>query len=78
MALPVSGPPVTMLMTPAGKPASIASSPRRNVVNGVCSAGFTMIVLPQASAGPSFHDANNNGKFQGIISPTTPTGSRKV
>ena len=27
IALPVSGPPVTMLTTPAGKPASIASSP---------------------------------------------------
>jgi len=26
-----------------------------SAVRGVCSAGFTTIELPQASAGPSFH-----------------------
>ena len=36
-------------------------------VNGVCSAGFNTTVQPQASAGPSFQAAINNGKFQGII-----------
>ena len=47
-------------------------------VSGVCSAGFNTMVLPQASAGPSFHEASSSGKFQGTISPTTPTGSRSV
>ena len=41
-------------------------------------AGFNTTVHPQASAGPSFHDASSNGKFQATIAPTTPTGSRSV
>ena len=36
------------------------------------------MVLPVASAGPSFHAAISNGKFHGMICPTTPTGSRSV
>ena len=47
-------------------------------MSGVSSAGFRTTVLPQASAGPSFHEAMFSGKFQGVISPTTPSGSRKV
>ncbi len=35
-------------------------------------------MFPHASAGPSFHDAMFSGKFQGVIRPTTPSGSRKV
>jgi len=35
-------------------------------------------VFPAASAGATFHDAINNGKFQGTMSPTTPIGSRRV
>ena len=31
-----------------------------------------------ASAGPSFHAAISRGKFQGMICPATPTGSRCV
>ena len=34
--------------------------------------------LPVAKAGPSFQAAMSKGKFQGIICPTTPTGSRTV
>ncbi len=33
---------------------------------------------PAASAGPSFHAAISSGKFQGMICPTTPTGSFSV
>jgi hypothetical protein len=36
------------------------------------------VVHPAASAGASFHAAMSKGKFQGIIWPTTPTGSRSV
>ncbi len=47
-------------------------------VSGVSSAGFSTSVLPAASAGPIFQEAIASGKFQGVISPTTPSGSRKV
>ena len=48
-------------------PASSASSPSRIAVSGVCSAGFSMTVLPQVSAGPTFHAAISSGKFHGTI-----------
>ncbi len=59
-------------------PASRASSPSRIAVNGVYEAGFRIAVLPAASAGATFHEAINSGKFQGTIRPTTPIGSRSV
>ena len=67
-----------MLTTPGGIPAFSNSSPRRSAVSGVCSAGFSTTVQPVASAGPSFHAAISNGKFHGMIWPTTPIGSRRV
>ena len=36
------------------------------------------IVQPAAKAGAIFQAAIKNGKFQGIICPTTPIGSRKI
>jgi hypothetical protein len=47
-------------------------------VSGVCSAGFSTTVFPQASAGAIFQAAMSSGKFHGTIAPTTPTGSRNV
>ncbi len=44
---------------------------------GVCSAGFSTTQLPAASAGASFQTAIRMGKFQGMICPTTPSGSWK-
>ena len=35
-------------------------------------------MFPVASAGPSFQLEIAIGKFQGTISPTTPSGSRNV
>ena len=70
--------PTTTLTTPSGIPASSASSPSRMLESGVSSAGLSTTVFPQASAGPSFHEAMLSGKFQGVIRPTTPSGSRKV
>ena len=67
-----------MLITPGGKPASRASSPSRNADSGVCSAGLSTTVQPAASAGASFHDASISGTFQGMMAPTTPTGSLTV
>ena len=78
-ALPAVRPgPTTTLTTPSGRPASSASSAKRSAVRGVSSAGFSTTVLPAASAGASFQEAIVRGKFQGVISPTTPTGSRTV
>ena len=74
----VSPKPGTTFSTPAGNPASAASSPKRSAVSGVCSAGLSTTVFPQASAGATFHAAIDRGKFHGMIAPTTPTGSRSV
>ncbi len=79
MAAPAVSPkPGTMLMTPSGNPASMASSPMRRADSGVCSAGLRTTVHPAASAGPHFQATMSIGKFQGMICPATPTGSRRV
>ena len=57
-----------------GKSASSMMSQKRSAVSGVVSAGFRTTVLPQASAGASFHAAMRSGKFQGMIWPATPSG----
>src|SRR5699024_4775033 len=67
--------PLTILTTPFGNPASSINLAKYNADNGVCSAGFKTIVHPVARAGAIFHAAIINGKFHGIICPTTPTGS---
>ena len=41
-------------------------------------AGFSTTVLPQTSAGMSFHDGIAIGKFHGVIAPTTPIGWRML
>ena len=70
--------PATTFTTPSGMPASSAMRSNSIAVSGVSSAGLRTIVLPAASAGAIFQDAIVSGKFQGVISPTTPSGSRKV
>lgn len=64
-----------MFTTPAGKPASWTSSANRRAEYGVLSAGLRTIVQPAARLGAIFQDNIAKGKFQGIIWPTTPTGS---
>src|SRR5215475_2228392 len=74
---PASGPyPVTILTTPLGRPASMSVWTRLNVESGVSSAGLMTHVLPQTSAGKSFHEGIAMGKFHGAIMPQTPTGMR--
>ena len=73
--LPASTPkPLTTLMTPAGS-RSLMSSISTRIEDGVCSAGLRTTALPAASAGASFQTAIRMGKFQGMIWPTTPSGS---
>ena len=65
-------------MTPGGTPASIASSAMRSEVSGASSAGLSTTVQPVAIAGPIFQTVAASGPFQGMIAPTTPTGSFSV
>jgi hypothetical protein len=58
--------------------ARLESSARRSALRGVSPAGLSTTVLAHASAGASFQLAMFRGKFHGVISPTTPSGSRKV
>ncbi len=39
-------------------------------------AGLNTTVFPATSAGAIFHDGIAIGKFQGVITPTTPIGMR--
>src|SRR5271165_4559661 len=78
-AAPVISPtPFTTFTTPGGSPTSSNQLASSIAVSGVCSAGFSTQQHPAAIAGASFHAAISNGKFQGIICPATPIGSRKV
>jgi hypothetical protein len=75
---PHSGPmPLTMLKTPAGSTRFI-SSQMRSTASGASSADFTTTVLPATSAGATFSVISSIGTFQGMIAPTTPSGSRMV
>ena len=70
--------PTTTLKTPSGIPASTTIFSSSTAVSGVSAAGLSTIELPAASAGASFQQAIGSGKFQGVINPTTPSGSRNV
>ena len=59
-------------------PASAKHSASSDAVTGDCSAGLSTTVLPNASAGATFHDSSIMGKFHGEMQAETPTGSRSV
>ena len=76
-ASPSSPPePATKLTTPLGMPASCSASTMRQALSGAADAGLSTTVLPQISAGASFHAGIALGKFHGVIRPTTPIGLR--
>ena len=84
IGLPVSSPPitgassaapVTSWKTPSGRPASRPSCAIASAVSGVCSAGFSTIVQPAASAGADLRVGIAAGKFHGVIPAVTPIGS---
>jgi hypothetical protein len=70
--------PVSTFRTPAGRPASAKHSATWSPVRGASCASFNTTVLPWISAGASFQTGMAMGKFQGVISPTTPRGRRTV
>ena len=80
MALPtVPPPPVTTLRWPAGRPHSSSSSSASAIAdNGVCEAGLSTTGHPAAIAGASLCATRFNGKLNGLMAPTTPTGTRRV
>src|SRR4029079_17777978 len=76
---PTTGPgPVTTFSTPFGTPASAQMRASSNVVPAVNSDGLATMVQPAASAGASLRAMSDIGKFQGVMMPTTPTGSSTV
>ena len=70
--------PVTRFSTPAGSPASSSASTSRTAQSGVRLAGLKTTVLPKASAGAIFQAGIAIGKFHGVTTATTPSGSRAV
>ena len=79
MGLPTAPPPpVTTLTTPAGMPALSSACTRRSALSGASDAGLMTTVLPATSAGAIFHAGIAMGKFQGVMSATTPSGLRIV
>ena len=76
-ALPINAPgPLTTLSTPAGMISPITSISFK-IDHGVGLAGLITVQFPAASAGAIFHAAISNGKLNGMICPTTPSGSWK-
>src|SRR5436190_22061538 len=70
--------PGSTLITPGGRSSAATSEAKASADTGVSSAGLTMIVLPAAIAGHSFQASMTSGEFQGMMAPTTPTGSLRV
>ena len=78
-ALPADAPrPCTSWMTSGGRPASSSSSTRRWVVWGTSSDGLMITAFPQSSAGNIFQVGMASGKLNGVMSPATPIGRRKL
>ena len=69
---------MTMLTTPAGRPAAWKISIKIVAVQGVLLAGLNTTVLPLTMAGAIFQMGMATGKFQGVMIPTTPSGCLMV
>src|SRR5699024_10383610 len=71
--------PTTTLSTPAGRPASAKIRPNNKPpVTGVSLAGLITTALPKASAGATERCDKCSGKFQGLMTLTTPKGLRQT
>ena len=66
--------PGTTLKTPRGTPACSASAARAVAENGVWLAGLMTMGQPAANAAAALRVIIEEGKFHGVIAPTTPTG----
>ena len=76
---PTSSPvPTSTVSRLSGAPAASTMRCNSSAVSGVSSDGLWMTALPAAKDGAIFQLAIVSGKFHGVITPTTPSGSRKV
>jgi hypothetical protein len=76
IASTASRPPCTTLNTPSGRPATLSSSAIRPADNGTSSDGFRMKALPSAMALGMDQCGTIDGKLNGLIEATTPSGCR--
>ena len=76
MASTASLSPCTTWKMPSGRPASVNSSARRTGTDGSRSEGLRTNALPHAMAGPAFHSGTMQGKLNGVMPATTPSGWR--
>jgi len=67
--------PGSTLTMPSGTPACCAMRASSIAMRGVISAGLNTMAQPAASAGAIFCASLAIGEFQGVIAPTTPSGS---
>jgi hypothetical protein len=65
-----------MTLTRPGGNTSFMSWTSRSVLSGVNGEGLMTTVLPVRMPGTMCQIAMISGKFQGVIEPTTPSGSR--
>ncbi len=75
-AAPAAPRPVTTWKTSGGFPACRQSSARRTDVSGVTSDGFRTTAFPARSGATASAALFRIGKFQGPMTPTTPSGRR--
>src|SRR3546814_12537261 len=68
---------VTMLSTPLGRPASIASSPKIAPIAGVSGAGLSPTVQPARRAATTLPTLMYSDTFHGVIAPTTPSARKR-
>src|SRR3954451_9884471 len=66
--------PMTRFTTPSGRPASSNTLKSSRDDKGASRDGRKITVQPTANAGPNFLALIDNGKFHGVIAPTTPIG----
>ena len=76
-AAPASPPPCTRPTTPSGT-RPFSSSTTRSPDFGVTSLGLKTTALPASSAGTIVRSGSANGKFHGMMTATTPRGSRSI
>lgn len=69
---------VTTLNVPDGKPALSTRAASAKAENGVSSAGRATQTQPAAKAAAIFRTNIANGKFHGVMKPTTPIGSLRT
>src|SRR4029079_13953740 len=68
----------TILKTPSGKPASVNNCANLGALSGTFSEGFKIIQLPSAMAFGIVQLGTMQGKLNGTIEATTPSGTCSV